>query len=84
MSGGQTTLQRGMVLARAALTAAREVPRRTGDIVRAVAFWLAIALPALYLPFLFVETAWAVALVSVLLVVHILAVLVGSGHEPNL
>lgn len=83
MPGVHTTIQRGIALARVAVITARRVPRRTAGVLRAGAFWLAIVLPIVYLPLLFVDAAWAVALVMGLLVVHILSVLVGNGHRPR-
>jgi len=83
MLGMETTIERGVSRSRAAIGRLRRLPALVGTVLRATAFWLAVVLPAIYLPLLLVERAWAITLVSTMLVVHILAVVVGSGHEPG-
>lgn len=51
--------------------------------LRATAFWVAVALPLVYLPLLIVDGAWTTTLVSGLLVVHVVSVLVGKGYDPD-
>jgi|GEM_PF-3412878 len=83
MSGTETTGQRGVSRSRAALDRLRRLRAAVGTVLRATAFWLAVVLPAVYLPLLLVESAWALSLVTAMLAVHILAVLAGSEYEPG-
>ena len=50
--------------------------------LRGVAFWIAVVLPVVYLPLLFVDGGRTASLVSGLLAVHVLSVLVGKGYDP--
>jgi len=79
----ETTIQRSVSRSRAAVGRLRRLPALVGTVLRAVAFWLAVVLPIVYLPLLFVEAVWATSIVSAMLVVHVAAVLVGSKYEPG-
>lgn len=79
----ETTTQGGGTRSGNAINRLRTLPNRIARLTRAVAFWLAVVLPTVYLPLLFVETTRSVSLVSVLLIVHILTVFAGSDHEPR-
>jgi hypothetical protein len=51
--------------------------------LRGTAFWVAVVLPVVYLPLLFVDGEWPTSLVSGLLAVHVLSVLVGKEYDPG-
>lgn len=84
MFGMFATIQRGVARSRAALAQVRGAATHGVSLARAVAFWLAVTLPIVYIPLLFVEATWSVAAVTVLLAVHVLCVSAGSGHDPDL
>jgi len=83
MLGMQTRIQRGVTRSRAAVNRLRQLPTYATVALRATAFWLAVVLPAVYLPLLVLETTWSVSVVTVLLVVHILTVLAGADYDPD-
>lgn len=83
MLGMEQTIQWGVTRSRAVIHRLRQLPDYVGLVLRATAFWLAVVLPAVYLPLLFVESTWSTSIVSVLLVVHILTVLGGAEYEPD-
>lgn len=83
MSETETTTGRGGARSRAAVNWVRRRSASFASALRATAFWVAVVLPAVYLPLLFVGDPWAVSLVSLLLAVHVATVLVGAGHEPG-
>jgi hypothetical protein len=59
-----------------------EVVAWLGRPARAVAFWIAIGLPAVYLPLFTVEVRWLPSwIVFVLLGVNVVALLVGHPHR---
>lgn len=83
MSGMETTIQRSISRSRTAIGRLRRLPALVRTVLRATAFWLAVVLPAVYLPLLLVESAWAISLVTTMLAVHLLAVLAGAEYEPG-
>jgi len=83
MAETETTKQGGVTRSRGVVSRVRSLRNWITTGLRAVAFWLAILLPVVYLPLLFVETAWTISLVSVLLVSHIVAVFAGADYDPN-
>ncbi|PSP92654.1 hypothetical protein BRC91_12485 [Halobacteriales archaeon QS_4_62_28] len=83
MSGMHNTIQRCVSLSRVVVRRLRRLPNGAATVLRAAAFWLAIVLPAVYFPLLFVEGPATTVAVSGLLVVHIVSVLVGSTHDPR-
>ena len=83
MSEPETTERRGVDRAPALVCRTRTVLRTSVLIARRLAFWLAVVLPVVYVPLLFVDGHWATLAVSALLVAHVLAVLAGSGYDPN-
>jgi hypothetical protein len=82
MLGMEITTQRGVTRSRAAVNRLRQFPAYTTVALRATAFWLAVVLPAVYLPLLALETTWSVSLLAVLLGVHILTVPAGFDYGP--
>jgi VIT1/CCC1 family predicted Fe2+/Mn2+ transporter len=61
----------------------RRLPTVLATTLRATAFWVAVLLPVVYLPLLFVDGGWTASLVSGLLAVHVLSVLVGKEYDPD-
>jgi hypothetical protein len=51
--------------------------------LRAAAFWLAVALPFVYLPVVFSPFDWAIPAAIALLLVHAVSVLLGASHDPT-
>jgi len=80
MSGMHTTIQRCVTLSRAVV---RRLPAGAVTVLQGIAFWLAIVLPVVYLPLLFLKGPTTTVAVSGLLVVHIVSVLVGSTYDPH-
>jgi len=83
MSGMHTTIQRCVTLSRAVVRRLRRLPVGAVTVLQGIAFWLAIVLPVVYLPLLFLKGPTTTVAVSGLLVVHIVSVLVGSTYDPH-
>lgn len=79
----EPTIRRGVTRSRAVMDRLRQLPSYAAVALRATAFWLAVVLPVVYLPLFFLETAWSISVVSVLLVAHILVVLAGADYDPE-
>ncbi|WP_226011677.1 hypothetical protein [Halomicrobium salinisoli] len=58
------------------------VPDRPHAVLEAGAFWLAVALPAAYLPVVAVPAVGGSEFVPGLLALHALCVVLGSDHTP--
>lgn len=83
MQETETSTQGSGTRSRTTVTRLRRLPNQFTTALRALAFWLAVVLPTIYLPLLYLETVQSLFAVSVLLVVHIVTVFVGASYDPR-